>query len=118
MDKNHQPFFQYGGKYTTLEDNDGGEVAYEHYLVANAEGLAYLKDKIDEAIATGYHVRIDHSIVSDKSFEGVAIAEPNYREPRRATIYDRVKGFSCLALFASPVVLCFLGIWKLVDLIF
>ena len=102
-------FFQYGNSNTNLD------YEYEDALVGDREGLIYLRDKIDEALATDEEICFsDDDIINDFTYI-------KYGERDLSAVdgdnEDNIWKFGCLTIIVILMALIVLGAIKAYDMI-
>ena len=105
----HKGFFQYGN----LDTNQNYD--YEDALLGDREGLAHLRDKIQEALDDGDEVCLSSSdVTTDFTYIKIASREGDIDE---GDVGNRLVTFGCALIVIVICGLVGLGVLKVIDLI-
>ena len=104
-------FVQYG-----VDESVSVDQHYEEFLVADREGLKYLRMKIEEVLEGADEVVFDSEEIS-VDLVGIRVAGRTIKDQAENQTSGRIWAFGCIVGLLLILFLLVLGVWKVVELL-
>lgn len=104
-------FVQYG-----VDESVSVDQHYEEFLVADREGLKYLRMKIEEVLEGADEVVFDSEEIS-VDLVGIRVAGRTIKDQAENQTSGRIWAFGCIVGLLLILFILVLGVWKVVELL-